>query len=340
MPPLPGSSAGSLAPSGRVVARCPWGLPAVTEQDPYGPGRRAVPDHLLPHVPTSRRGRVSRLEAAAGSSAGAPRSRPTRRCATTSTAPPPSSVASVGSSRPASRHGRRSLTRPRHRWLAQPDCPRSASMPMSPSLSPARGIGSGGRSRRVLGTMAPALLHGCPRRLARMTTVSAARREWEDGESTLRGGGTRPARADALHAQHDAILEELRRRVGPTFTLAELASAYAGSERWLREVVEERAPFEGMDATVSLAGDAAFHTVQPSGAGLHPVTIDPLAANRRRAPRRSRLWPRVLAVVAAARSCSRSASPSVSRSTTAPSPAARRPSSAPSSRCPRRSPSR
>lgn len=27
------------------------------------------------------------------------------------------------------------------------------------------------------------------------------------------------------------------------------------------------------------------------------MTIDPLAANRRRAPRRSRLWPRVLAVV-------------------------------------------
>ena len=46
-------------------------------------------------------------------------------------------------------------------------------------------------------------------------------------------------------AQHDAILEELRRRVGTTFTLAELAAAYAGSERWVREVVEERAPSRG-----------------------------------------------------------------------------------------------
>lgn len=93
-----------------------------------------------------------------------------------------------------------------------------------------------------------------------MTAVSAARREWEDGRRRFEEEARDPARADVLHAQHDAVLEELRRRVGATFTLAELASAYAASERWLREVVEERAPSKGWARTVSLAGDAAFAT--------------------------------------------------------------------------------
>jgi hypothetical protein len=92
-----------------------------------------------------------------------------------------------------------------------------------------------------------------------MTTVSAARREWADGDRRFGEAARDPATADSLHAQRDAVLEELRRRLGPTFTLAELAEAYAGSERWLRQVVEERAPFRGWARTVSLAGDAAFH---------------------------------------------------------------------------------
>jgi len=49
----------------RVAVRCPWGLPAVTEQDPYGPGGEPFPTtyyltcrHLV--------AAVSRLEAAGG----------------------------------------------------------------------------------------------------------------------------------------------------------------------------------------------------------------------------------------------------------------------------------
>lgn len=49
----------------RVVVRCPWGLPAVTEQDPYGPDGEPFPTtyyltcrHLV--------AAVSRLEAAGG----------------------------------------------------------------------------------------------------------------------------------------------------------------------------------------------------------------------------------------------------------------------------------
>ena len=91
-----------------------------------------------------------------------------------------------------------------------------------------------------------------------MTTVSAARREWAEGDRRFVGEARDPSRADALHAQRDAVLEELRRRLGPTFTLAELRmptpvpSGGSGGGRGARAV-------PGLGATVSLAGDAAFH---------------------------------------------------------------------------------
>ena len=49
----------------RVVVRCPWGLPAVTEQDPYGPDGEPFPTTFYltcRHLVAA----VSRLEAAGG----------------------------------------------------------------------------------------------------------------------------------------------------------------------------------------------------------------------------------------------------------------------------------
>ena len=42
----------------RVAARCPFGMPAVTEQEPYDDDRRSVPDDLLPHLPPPDRRRL------------------------------------------------------------------------------------------------------------------------------------------------------------------------------------------------------------------------------------------------------------------------------------------
>lgn len=92
-----------------------------------------------------------------------------------------------------------------------------------------------------------------------MTTVGSARHEWEEGQRRFESEALDAARTEALHAQRDAVVEELRRRVGSTFTLAELAAVYADSDRWLAEVVEERSPTRGWARTVSVAGDAAFH---------------------------------------------------------------------------------
>jgi hypothetical protein len=92
-----------------------------------------------------------------------------------------------------------------------------------------------------------------------MTTVASARHEWEEGQRRFEAEARDAVRGEALHAQRDAVVDELRRRVGSTFTLAELAAEYVDSERWLSAVIEERAPSRGWARTASVAGDAAFH---------------------------------------------------------------------------------
>jgi hypothetical protein len=91
-----------------------------------------------------------------------------------------------------------------------------------------------------------------------MSTASA-RREWEEGSRRFFEAARDPGRAESLHRQFDAVTEELRRRVGGAFTLAELAAAYEGAERWLLQTVGERAPSTGWARTATLAADAAFH---------------------------------------------------------------------------------
>ena len=89
--------------------------------------------------------------------------------------------------------------------------------------------------------------------------VESARRDWEDGHRRLLAATNDPIGSDRLHQQVDVILAELRKRVGTIFTIAQLADAYAKSESWLLETIDERAPVPGWPRTVALAGDAAFH---------------------------------------------------------------------------------
>jgi hypothetical protein len=89
--------------------------------------------------------------------------------------------------------------------------------------------------------------------------VESARSDWEDGYRRLLAAANDPVAGDRLHVQVDAIITELRKRVGATFTIGQLATAYAGSESWLQEAVGEHAPVPGWPRTVRVAGDAAFH---------------------------------------------------------------------------------
>jgi hypothetical protein len=89
--------------------------------------------------------------------------------------------------------------------------------------------------------------------------VESARRDWEEGYRRLQDEVRRQAAPERLLAQVDAVLAELRRRVGGTFTLRELAAAYGDAERWSRDAVAERAAAPGWPRTLSLVEAAAFH---------------------------------------------------------------------------------
>jgi hypothetical protein len=91
-------------------------------------------------------------------------------------------------------------------------------------------------------------------------TLPSARLQWEDGVRRLEAARGDSRRYRDLAVLVDAVQDELRRRVGQTFSLGELADAYAGSEEWVREVVVESTPpraAAGLHDT-ALVQDAAF----------------------------------------------------------------------------------
>ena len=89
--------------------------------------------------------------------------------------------------------------------------------------------------------------------------VESARREWENGYRRLHEQAQRSREPERLLAQVEAVTAELRRRVGGTFTLQELAATYARAEAWSRAVVAEEAPAPGWPRTLAFVEAAAFH---------------------------------------------------------------------------------
>lgn len=79
--------------------------------------------------------------------------------------------------------------------------------------------------------------------------------QWEEGWRELQALTEPPARRLADRVV-DAVREELRRRIGPTFTAAELAELYGRGTDWCLQVAIDVAPAAEGDAQ-SLA-DAAF----------------------------------------------------------------------------------
>ena len=88
--------------------------------------------------------------------------------------------------------------------------------------------------------------------------VESARRDWEDAHRRLTEAARDATDAEALHAQVDAVSEELRKRVGGAYTLAELASEYRHAERWTRAAVAGKAPSEGWPSSLSMVEGTAF----------------------------------------------------------------------------------
>jgi hypothetical protein len=100
--------------------------------------------------------------------------------------------------------------------------------------------------------------------------VEHARQQWEEGHRRFEVEARGDTRPDALYAQLDVVLGALRRRVGETFTLDQLAAAYDGAEDWAREVVGEEAPSRGWARTVALVTDAAFYVYARGASDYRP----------------------------------------------------------------------
>jgi hypothetical protein len=95
--------------------------------------------------------------------------------------------------------------------------------------------------------------------IAAMSIVESARREWADGYRRFLEAAAEPGAANARHRELEVVTDELRRRVGGTFTIAELGEAYVGAEAWSRNAIEEQAHTPGWPRTLAIAIDAAFH---------------------------------------------------------------------------------
>jgi hypothetical protein len=89
--------------------------------------------------------------------------------------------------------------------------------------------------------------------------VEHARQQWEEGHRRLESRARDRRASDRLYAQVTGVTEELRRRVGQTFTIAQLADVYAGAERWSREAAARGAPETARPEDLAVVEDAAFH---------------------------------------------------------------------------------
>jgi hypothetical protein len=106
-----------------------------------------------------------------------------------------------------------------------------------------------------------------------MDTVSQAevtRQEWEEGSRRLEAARDDAPRYRQLLRFLDLVLDELRRRVGQTYTLGELVVEYGESDRWGREVLEERAESTGWPRDLSLVLAAAFDAYQRGAIDYKP----------------------------------------------------------------------
>jgi hypothetical protein len=103
-----------------------------------------------------------------------------------------------------------------------------------------------------------------------VSRVEVARQEWEEGSRRLESAREDERRYRQLLELLELLLDELRKRIGQTYTLAELVAGYGESERWAREVLEERAETPGWprDLTVVLA--AAFGAYQRGAIDYEP----------------------------------------------------------------------
>jgi alcohol dehydrogenase class IV len=102
------------------------------------------------------------------------------------------------------------------------------------------------------------------------SALETTRREWEEGNRRLQAAASSDRTLyERLLAEVELVLDQLRRRVGQTFTLDELAAAYADADRWVQEALDEDAA-AGWPARSTTVQDAAFHLYSRGAVDYRP----------------------------------------------------------------------
>lgn len=99
--------------------------------------------------------------------------------------------------------------------------------------------------------------------------------QWEEGHRRFEGLHDDPRAYRRAALVVDAIRDELRRRIGPTFRAAELAELYARGTDWAADVADAASPTPVTDP--GLLADAAFWLYLRGArdyAGGQPVVAD------------------------------------------------------------------
>jgi hypothetical protein len=89
--------------------------------------------------------------------------------------------------------------------------------------------------------------------------IDTAVLQWEEGYRSIEGARTGRPEGRALGRAVMAVQEELRKRLGSTFTVAELASFYRESADWALDLAMRAAATEAPPIDSSAAVDAAFY---------------------------------------------------------------------------------
>ena len=260
----------------RVVVRCPFGRPAVTEQEAYDVDGRPFPTtyyltcrHLV--------AAVSRLEAGGG----------VERWSEV-VASDPGLRASLDRATEEQRAVRRELAAGRtgsdggaslELGIGGSRQPAAAQVPPRARRLRARAARLRARRadpRRARGAVAGAMLQRPGRRLPSRPLVSAAavettRREWEESSAPARGRGRRPRpvppppRAGRPRRRRAPQARRARPSRSPSSR-----DAYADADRWARASLAEAGAPRGWPTTLALVVGAAFHQYARGASDYRP----------------------------------------------------------------------
>jgi hypothetical protein len=100
--------------------------------------------------------------------------------------------------------------------------------------------------------------------------LELARQQWEEGNRRLEEARDDRRTYRRLLGEIDIVTRELRRRVGETFSLQELADAYAAADGWSRLALDDARPEEAPPPDVATATDAAFHAYARGASDFAP----------------------------------------------------------------------